>query len=86
MLRSVSSIREHEVEKRKQRLLEEQRLQKKMRKTPRELEQEKRAEGLQTSLDLTNKVKCIFRDVRKTSCGLFPLTERKVNKRRKVKI
>jgi hypothetical protein len=45
------------VEKRKQRLLEEQRLLKKIRKTPRELEQEKRVEGLQTSLDVSNKVK-----------------------------
>jgi hypothetical protein len=55
------SAREHEVEKRKQRLLEEQRLLKKIRKTPRELEQEKRAEGLQTSLDGSNKVKnCQF--------------------------
>jgi hypothetical protein len=49
--------REHEVEKRKQRLLEEQRLLKKIRKTPRELEQEKLVEGLQTSLDVSNKVK-----------------------------
>ena len=44
------------MEKRKQRLLEEQQLLKRIRKTPRQLEQEKRVEGLQTSLDDTNKV------------------------------
>jgi hypothetical protein len=55
------------VEKRKQRLLEEQRLLKKIRKTPRELEQEKRVEGLQTSLDGSNKVKKL------SICGVITL-------------
>ena len=48
--------REHELDKKKQRIYEEQQLLRKVRKTPWELEQEKRDQGLQTSIDVNNKV------------------------------
>ena len=44
--RSHASLREHELDKKKQRIYEEQQLLRKVRKTPWELEQEKRDPGL----------------------------------------
>eukprot|EP00088_Acartia_fossae_P037391 TRINITY_DN3855_c0_g1_i6.p1 TRINITY_DN3855_c0_g1~~TRINITY_DN3855_c0_g1_i6.p1 ORF type:complete len:267 (-),score=58.74 TRINITY_DN3855_c0_g1_i6:225-977(-) len=53
--RSYASTREHEKWKKKESILEEQRLNKKIKKSIKEIEEDKRDQGLQTSIDSSNK-------------------------------
>ena len=49
--------REHEKWKKREQILEEQRMNKRIKKSMKEIEQDKRETGLQTSIDSSNKVK-----------------------------
>jgi len=53
--RTYASNREHEKWKKRESILEDQRLNKRIKKSTREIEQEKREEGLQKSIDSNNK-------------------------------